>query len=105
MIPFPIEFPECPLCHFKDTVCRLGCADEPSIPKGTFVSLEKVFTPFQESTQMLALVARGILCHYDVCAKCGHRYCTKAEKVNVPVQVQQAPHNPPRFDPKSHRRL
>lgn len=102
---FPIEVTECPLCHSKDTIARLGCADEPSIPKGTFVSLEKVATPIQQPTSMLAPLLRAILCHYDVCAKCGHRYCTRAEKMNLPVTVQQAPHNSPRFDPKSHRRL
>ena len=102
---FPIEFVKCPNCGCKDTVCRLACTDEPSIPQDTFISLEKVFTPLQQPTQMLSPIAKGILCHYDVCAKCGLRYCTRAEKVSLPVTVQQAPVNSPRFDPKSHRRL
>ena len=98
---FPIEFTECPICHETDTVCRLGVIGEPSLPEGIFVSLEKVFTPIQQPTQMLSPLVRGILVHYDVCANCGHRYCTKAEKVSFPVTVQQAPVNPPKFDPKS----
>lgn len=104
-MPFPIEFEKCPICHSQDTICRLACADEPSIPKDTFVSLEKVITPIQQPTQMLALFIKSIVCHYDVCGKCGLRYCTKAEKMNVPVQVQPAPGGPARFDPKSHQRL
>ena len=102
---FPIEFTECPMCHSEVTICRLACADEPSIPKDAYVSLEKVFTPFQQPTQMLAPVMKGILCHFDVCGKCGHRYCVRAEKVSLPMTMQQASGNPIRFDPKSPRRL
>ena len=102
---FPIEFVKCPNCGCKDTVCRLACADEPSIPKDTFVSLEKVISPFQQSSSIIGPFIKAIVCHYDVCAKCGLRYCTRAEIANVPVQVQQAAGNQLRFDPKSHRRL
>jgi len=104
-MPFRIEFTECPFCHSQDTICRLGCADEPSIPEGTFVSLEKVVTPIQQPSSIIGTFVKTIICHYDVCAKCGHRYCTRAEKISLPVQVQQASGNPVRFDPKSHRRL
>jgi len=41
---FPIEFPKCPKCGSSDTVCQQACQNEPSIPKGTFVSLEKRLT-------------------------------------------------------------
>ena len=85
---FPIEFTKCPSCGCKDTVCRLACSDEPSVPKDIFVSLEKVFTPLQQPTQMLSPIAKGILCHYDVCGKCGHRFCTRAEITSLPVDIQ-----------------
>ncbi len=87
-MPFPIEFTVCPICHSKDTVCRLACADELSIPKGTFVSLEKVPTPIQDLNKITTPTVRGILSHYDVCAKCGTRYCTKAEIITMPVMIQ-----------------
>lgn len=87
-MPLPIEFEKCPVCHSKDTICRLVCADEPSIPKGTFVSLEKLFTPIQDINRIVAPMIKGILVHFDICAKCGHRYCTKAEITSAPVQIQ-----------------
>ncbi len=93
----PVEFTQCPICHSKETVAQIGCADEPTIPQGTFVALTKEFTPIQQPTSMLAPLIRTIVCSYDVCAKCGHRYCTRAEKMNVPVQVQPPPGKAPRF--------
>lgn len=87
-MPFPIEFTECPVCHCKDTVCRLVSADEPSIPKGAFVSFEKVFTAIQDLNKITTPTIRGVLNHYDICAKCGTRYCTKSEIITMPVQVQ-----------------
>jgi len=87
---FPIEFNECPICHCQETVCREACADEPSVPNDVFVSLEKVFTPIQQPGQLLGLLVKGIMTHFDICAKCGTRYCTKAEIVSMPLTVQQA---------------
>lgn len=86
-MPLPIEFAKCPQCGCKDTVCRIGCADEPSIPKGTFVSLEKIVTPIQQPTSIIGPFIKAIVCHYDVCAKCGLRYCTKAEITSVPIEI------------------
>ena len=85
---FPIEFEQCPQCGCKDTVCRLACADEPSIPKGTFVSLEKLFTPIQDINKIMAPMIKGILSYFDICAKCGTRYCTRAEITTAPVTIQ-----------------
>ena len=85
---FPIEFVKCPSCGCKDTVCRLACADEPSIPKGTFASLEKLAVPIQDLNKITTPTVKSILVHYDVCAKCGTRYCTRAEIFSVPVTIQ-----------------
>ena len=87
-MPFPMEFEKCPVCHSKDTVCRLACADDSSIPKGAFVSLEKVFTPIQDLNKITTPTVKGIVTHFDICAKCGTRYCTKAEIGSVPVMIQ-----------------
>ena len=85
---FPIEFPKCPSCGCKDTICRLACADEPSIPKGTFVSLEKLATPIQDLNRITTPTVKAIISHFDICAKCGLRYCTKAETTSLPVNIQ-----------------
>jgi len=84
----PKEFKECPICYCKDTVCRQACKDEPSIPSGTFVSLEKVVTPIQDPNKISLPQVKTILTQYDVCAKCGTRYCVRAELISVPVTVQ-----------------
>ena len=85
---FPKEFPRCPACHYGDTVCRLACADDPSIPKGTFVSLDKVFTPIQDLNRITTPTVKGILLHFDICARCGTRFCTKAEIISAPVTIE-----------------
>jgi uncharacterized protein YoaH (UPF0181 family) len=90
-MPLPIEFLECPICHSQGTVARIACADEPSLPKGIFVSLEKVFTPIQDINKIATPVVKGILVHYDVCVECGTRYCTKAEIISAPVTAGPQP--------------
>lgn len=85
---FPMEFLRCPICRCADTICRHACADEPSIPKGTFVSLDKVFTPIQDLNRITTPTVKGILTHFDICARCGNRYCTKAEIVSAPVTIE-----------------
>ena len=84
----PLTFPKCPVCGHDQTVTQIACADEPSITPGTFVSLEKVVTPILQPSSMLAPMIKALVVSFDVCAKCGTRYCTRAEKTNVPVQVQ-----------------
>lgn len=90
-MPFPIEFPKCPSCGSKHTISRLACADEPSITKGTFTSLERYFTAFQDISKVMGLMIKGILCHYDVCATCGLRYCTRAEITSIPATTAYQP--------------
>ena len=84
---FPKEFKECPICNCKDTICRQACADEPSIPSGTFVSMEKKMTPIQDLTKISTPTTKIILRHYDTCAKCGFDYCTRAEKTTIPTDA------------------
>ncbi len=84
---FPKEFKQCPVCHHKDTICRQACVDEPSIPKGTFVSIEKKVTPIQDITKISTPTTRVILHHYDICAGCGIYYCTRVEKTTIPTDA------------------
>ena len=85
---FPIEFKKCPICKGEDTVARLSCEDEPSIPKGAFASLEKVAVPIQDMNKLTTLMVKTLIVHYDICVHCGTRYCTKAEIINMPVTIQ-----------------
>ena len=84
---FPIEFPKCHNCGSKDTVCRQACEDESSIPKGTFVSLEKRITPIQDFSKISTPTIRVLMRHYDTCAKCGLDRCTRVEKTTMPADV------------------
>ena len=80
---------KCPSCGCRDTVCRLGATEEQKrevLPKDAFVSLEKVMVPLFNPQNPPIAGAKGILCHYDVCAKCGTRYCTRAEKIPVNIK-------------------
>lgn len=80
---------KCWVCGCRDTVCRLGAAEEQEkgiLPKDTFLSLEKMVTPLFNPQSPPIAGAKGIMCHYDVCAKCGHRYCTRAEKIPVNIK-------------------
>lgn len=85
---FPVSFERCPVCHHGETVCRQACKDEPSIPKDTFVSMEKVVTPIQDPNKISLPQVKCLMTHYDVCARCGTRYCTMAEIKFLPVTVQ-----------------
>lgn len=90
-ITFPIEFSKCPVCGCPDTVCRLAVKEEIEngrFSEGQFVSLEKVATPLIDPKHPPAISAQLLLCHYDCCAKCGTRYCTRAEKVTGVVGMK-----------------
>ena len=78
----PIEFKECPICRCPDTVCQLVGEEEKQAGKAqkdAFFSMEKIITPLNNPA--LVGVGTGLLCHYDICAKCGFRYCTRVDKV------------------------
>jgi len=84
---FLVSFPKCPHCGSKETVCQEACKDEPSIPKNTFVSLEKKITPIQDFSKISTLTTKVLMRHYDTCAKCGLDRCTRVEKTTMPTDV------------------
>lgn len=88
---FPMLFPKCRECGSRDTVGAIGLAGEPSYPEDTFGSIEKIFVPLQDITKLSIPSVRGILVHFDVCARCGTRRCTKAEVLSVPIPAGQMP--------------
>lgn len=86
-----ITWDKCSLCGCPDTVARKFVTEEVRKKAGwgdAFVSLEKVVTPLFNPMSPPVIAANSILSHYDVCAKCGFRYCTKAEIVSVPVTYE-----------------
>jgi len=78
---FPIEFNKCPICGCPDTVCRLAYKQE-IVDKGrgpeAFASSEKRPVPLMDP-RSAALAIPMLIEHLDTCARCGLRYCTKAE--------------------------
>ena len=90
-IQFPIEFKECPLCHCPDTVCR-SAYKQAVVDKGkgpdVFASSEKKTVPLTNPMGAV-LTVPTLVEHIDSCARCGHRYCTKAEIVEAQIRLER----------------
>lgn len=103
---FPMEFNKCPICGCLDTTCRLAYKQE-VVDKGkgpeAFASSEKRPVPLLDPRSAMLSVP-ALLEHYDTCARCGMRYCTKAEIVPMTIGVGQQPgmkpFNFPQGDPR-----
>lgn len=87
---FPIIFEKCPNCGCTETTCRLAYKEE-VVDKGkgpeAFASSEKRPIPLLDPRSSV-LTVPTLVEHYDACAKCGLRYCTKAEIVNAGIRMQ-----------------
>ena len=101
---FPIEFKECPNCGCTDTVCRLAYKEE-VVDKGkgpdVFASAEKKPMPLI-SPQIAVFTAPILVEHFDTCARCGLRYCTKAEIAQGKIEIRPGkgpPLMPQQFSP------
>lgn len=84
------EFLKCPVCGCTETLTQKATEDLKEagrIPKEAFVSLEKVIVPL--SDPRVALSVETLLVHYDICANCGMKYCTRADRGTGMVQVRQ----------------
>lgn len=90
---FPMEFNKCPICGCPDTISRLAYKQE-VVDKGkgpeAFASSEKRPIPLIDP-QKATLSVPVLLEHYDTCARCGMRYCTKAEVITMGVGAFQQP--------------
>lgn len=102
---FPIFFEKCPNCGCTETLTRLAWDEEAEkgrVNKDTPVAAEHIATPLIDPKKPPVLSASILIQHFDTCAGCGMRYCTKAEIGTGPITMQQAPlgrqgHNPPFF--------
>ena len=88
-IQFPIIFLVCPYCGCPDTTCRLAYKQE-VVDKGkgpdAFASSEKRAIPLQDP-RSATLTVPTLVEHFDTCAGCGLRYCTKAEIQQAAIQL------------------
>jgi hypothetical protein len=100
-LSLPLDYERCPNCRSRETVAKIISSKETNLPEGTFFSLEQVATSLQDPRTVTLPTLRVILSHYDVCKKCGTRYCTRVEIKQLPVAGQQ---NPISFKPGNQRR-
>ena len=97
MSKFPIEFKECPHCHYNKTLTKLAWEEEVAegrvgeTSKDMFVACRREGVPLIDPKRGIALSAHILTLAYDRCAKCGLEYCTKAEIVTAPVQMGRPP--------------
>lgn len=90
MRKLPIEFKKCPICGHTETVTRLAIEEfkqSGKVKKDAFASARKDAIPLTEPTMAIATVPT-LLRHFDTCAECGIEYCTKAERIETPIQFQ-----------------
>lgn len=85
---FTIDFPKCHTCGETETIARKAVAEyieSGEMPQETFASVEKMIIPLKDPRQA-ALTVPTLMIHWDVCAKCGTRYCTRAQKFDAPIK-------------------
>jgi len=92
---FPIEFPECPKCRSTETVTELATQEierkTGTKRGGPFTSFEKVGAMLATPQKIAGLTVPVLMSHFDICAGCGQRRCTKVEIINAPITYQQPP--------------
>lgn len=90
---FRKDFKECPICYHKETCAKLGSEGVIEVPEGQVVSFSQEVI-FLKQPQLAVASVPALVAHYDVCAKCGHRYCVRVERRDLPVQHKPAPGQP-----------
>jgi hypothetical protein len=99
---FPLEFKKCPNCGSTETVAELAVQEAEKTKgvkrEGPFASLEKAAIPLADPGKTAKLTLPMVICHYDVCAGCGLRYCTKAEIIDAPITFTVKGQPPPGMD-------
>jgi hypothetical protein len=81
------EFPECPVCHCKETVTPAARDKMGTLPPDVFVAGRSEFTPLQNLAMLTTPTIRGIVKHYDVCAKCGTERCVRVEENAIDARL------------------
>lgn len=94
------EFKKCRVCGCEETVAQKGA--QGVIPEGTFVALEHKITPLEQP--MLAVVTvKAIRYSEDICVECGTKRCTRADLIQIPIQMLQQPGQQPGGTPMLNR--
>jgi hypothetical protein len=94
-----IEWPECPICHSKETVSAKLLADKRKTPDG-FLCMEQhnVYLDDPKKNPEPEIVIKNI----DICANCGLERYTRVmriKKVNIAVASQVPPSRSQRRHP------
>jgi hypothetical protein len=86
------DFPKCPVCHCKETVTQkaLEMANV-EVPTGNVPKLATEMLPLEQPL-LAGVLVKVLVAFYDVCLKCGTRYCVHAEIIKAPtVPMGQKP--------------
>lgn len=85
-LKLPITFPSCPNCGCGKKISSLAVqgGQKGDIPAFSFLKRDPL--PLEDPRKAV-LTVRTLVTYYDICAKCGMEYCTKAEIVNVEIRV------------------
>lgn len=84
---FSIVRTECPRCGCKDTLAQAAIADEPESTRPKVICLEAKMTPLTDFTGISTPTSRILMRYMDECSKCGHPYCTRADKISLPTEM------------------
>ena len=85
---FILSFASCPSCGSEERISSLTSQeyiDKGEMSKDAVVALERVMIVLKDPRKAV-LTAPTLLLLYDICAKCGARYCIKAEKTDLPIK-------------------
>ena len=98
-MPEPIILGEfkCPICGEARTVYREAWKEE-HLPENIFPSMEKIVNVLMGPGGPLGLYAPAVLAHYDICSRCGMRYCTRVEKIQAPITLAPQGRRQPPFN-------
>lgn len=84
------DFKECPICYHKETCARLGTEGIIEVPEGqTFSFCQEII--FLKQPHLAVASVPALVAYYDICAKCGTRYCVRVEKRDLPVRHERRP--------------
>ncbi len=90
---YSVVFPKCWNCGSEELVSQQATAEEReagTMPKDIYLTTEATIIGVSPISGM----GKAILVRYDICARCGTRRCTKAERETVALGPPPRPMPP-----------
>ena len=84
------KFP-CPKCGDTGTIAEL--ATESDLPVDAVPAMSYEVTFLKQPT-LAGVSVPALIAYYDLCTKCGTKYCKRVEKRNIPVTGQLKQNQP-----------